>query len=560
MPRALSVLLALLSLGLLVLFVHLAWIGFISDSEIWSITLAKHIFEEGRSPWVFTRPLFYGPLALFEYFPRDAMGVFRAAGLAFLVNGLLVAFLGFRLARTLAEERWPTARILPWLTLVFLLSHPFFLEHGARLQPDLVACGLVLFAIERTLRLGPPGERLPWKSVLTWLLPLLATPKAVLSILPFAIFPAKGKPRELAITVALAFLFSLMVFFPAGTRYVMDLALSPPDGQKFFSAPHFRSVFYFFGSALPFTALFALRFVTFTLRWRENLFADHAHAWREKKFAAFTALSLWMMLLSPEKFPYFVASFVPLFAVFTARVGEDLWILLSSEGEESVRRRAPAAVFSLCFTVLAMGVAGVGNYQRMAEQGNATEQFKAVQILENYLNQYPDAIYFDVIGIVPTRARMRLFAGPNDALVNAHTGGWVVSHPPHLIFAVERYAYVADWLAPLIQERYFSLGSGIFARWDSLEKPWTAATLTTPQLHGTIAALAKSVGRQDVLNFSALVGLPGQAPYRVETSLQGVPMLMRARKGLRVYALSPFVDLPILPQPLSKLFRFGRAF
>lgn len=560
MPRSLSLLLAFLSFFLLVLFIHLGWTCYITDSEIWSVTLAKNIAEEWRSPWVFTRPIFYGTLGLFEHFAGNAVAVFQAAKLASILNGVLIVLFSFRLARTLADRQKTTAQYIPWVALILLLSHTGFLQQGFRIRSDLMACTLVLFALERTLRVRAEGDKLQAKNVVAWLLPLLATPKAALNIIPFAIFPGRGKPREIMITGILIFLLGILIFYPTGVRYVQDLILSPPDGVKFFSEVRFRYFLRLVGSNYLFTAIFLFRGMLFLLRWKRGSFVSGTVAWRQKRFALFTALALLAMIASPEKFPFFLASFVPLFAVFAALICEDVWVLLV--GSEAERKRwQPAFLFSLLFVSLILVVAAKRNHGVMTEKDNADEQFRAIRILENYLAEYPKAIYFDVIGLVPQRAKMRFFAGPNDDLINSNTGQWVVMHPPNLIFTVEKYVYVSDYVAHLIQQRYFSLGSGIFARWEILGKPWKDGEVSNLQIYGTVNAMAQAVGRDSLDRFSALVSVSKTTTERVETSIQGIPMLLRRQKGLKILALSPFTDLPILPQhPLSKLFRFDTAF
>ena len=193
----LQVFILLLAASCVALFIRVGAIGYISDSEIWAVTIASHLRTDWIHSWVVTRPLFYGILASTEAFAFDSASILQVAKGISLLNGLLILWLTYRLARQFTVRDEPIAPLLPGLALLILVSNSGFLNQGYRIRSDLLACSLVLLALERTIR-SVRSQKVSGHEKLKlcglWLLPMSATPKAVLQILPAVAFLTKLNP------------------------------------------------------------------------------------------------------------------------------------------------------------------------------------------------------------------------------------------------------------------------------------------------------------------------------------------------------------------------------
>lgn len=540
------ILLALISLGI---FVHLAWIGYISDSEIWSVTLAKHLREEWMHPWVFTRPEFYGVLGFFELFASSAIAIFMAAKIAALLNGLLILFFAFRLAKILATPQFPSVKWIPWAALALLLANSGFFKQGYRIRSDLFGCSFTLFALGLTLR---QHREVKASAMLSWFTPLLATPKAILQIIPFAVFPIPRKARGLALGLLILACGGLLVFYPGGVLYFAVTMFGPGS-----TLGSFQYVSRLLASNHIFFSLLFLRFITLSLRLADGNFYRSPEGRQHLLFAGFVLLQAVVLVFSPEKVPFFIAIYLPVASVFSALIFDDSWALIVKLAAAPRRPYYQAALVSgLCLVLSFSFLGGLKEAANYAKIDSAKLEFSSIQILENYLNSFPQATYFDVVGLVPERASIRRFAGPNDPRSSEATVRWIASNPPNLIFYVEKCAFLEPGLTAILTKRYFPLRSDIFARWEYISSPITLTNLSKAELHLRIQGLAHELGKDSVENVSMLLSSPQKRPWRVEFKESDWDRVKKFYKGEKILAFSAFTNFDPKPAPLRGLIRF----
>ncbi len=537
-----------LALAFLGFFLKLGINGYISDSEIWSVTLAKH-WEEWRHSWVFTRPLFYGVLSLAEWPFSDAISIFMAAKIVGIVNGLLIVWLTFRLARTISDSGSPVQKIVPWVAIVFLLSNSGFLNQGYRIRSDLFACTLLLFVLERSLQ---PGRKYTIKNNLWWFLPVLATPKALISILPFAAFPMSKKAKTAVGAVAFLGIFVLMLVYPQGLTYFGETVIPSKEKIGLLAPERFLYLQRLFEKNYLFFSLLFVRTITlFTRRSSEERRS-------QKNFNVFVAISAVIVLLYPDKPPFFLASFLPIFSVFAALLCEDIWLALEREIPQNRKKfYRYLYVSSLIFLGLALGVNGKRHIEIFSVANNSKAEFNSIKIIEKYLNDYPAATYYDVVGIIPQRATHRFFVGPHDPVTNSYTMYELKANPPHLLFYVQKLSFLEPDIKDLIESQYYPLGSNIYARWFFLEKPMKLANKAGTRLQEELQKVANVVGLSSLPSFSALVVAKKNAkPIRIQGTEAELMGWIQKNKGAELLALSPFLDFIDKPRGMNSLIRF----
>lgn len=524
-------------------FVSASLAGFIADSEIWHVTLARNLAEEWYKPWVITRPAFYALLGAFEFFPGTAVGIFLAAKLAMFLNASAIAVLTYRLARALVGKGSLLAEILPWICLTLLFTNVVFLDQGMRIRSDLVSCAFFLFAVERIIVWSDRRGIWPLPVIA---LPLLGSPKAIFQMFPLIVF-ARSKRWVLGTLLILSGCASIIVFlYPQSLQYLRRVA---ETGGALRYSQHFLYVIKTVEVNVLFFSMVALRALTLAYRWQLNLFRDAADKDHQLRFAALCLLSMVTLALSPEPLPFLIAAYLPLFSIFCGLVFDDLSAFLQE-------RRPNLKYFLPGFFVLAI-FAVFNNYAKVWEivkrNHGSQKQLEAISILDGYLGTYPQANYYDVVGLIPQRATIRYFVGPNDPQALAFAEAEVLKHPPNLIFFTSKCGLLGLQFSLLLKQEYFGLGDDIYARWDRV--PPTALTRENRlKLYEALKKSSFAVGLKQIGLFHVL--LQGKEKNPEKKALRWDELTALEGRGLKVIAFSPFVSPPNLPSGINSLIRY----
>lgn len=462
--------LILAAAALFALFIHLGLNHYISDSEIWSVTLGRNLIEDWSRPWVLSRPFFYGLIGLFVSFADRATAIFELAQIAGTAWGIAIIFLTFLIAKAAAQPQRPAANFVPWLAVFALLSNTAFLNQGFRIRSDLLAAALSLFALLNFIRVERGLSGRLYRRL--WLLPLLATPKAILLIAPSVVFITRPdlKTSKRWLTI---FGFAALVLFPIyfpSLRYFID-SFGTPQGTsesvEYFSCKRFYFVIRALKMNWLFFLLFAARAFTVLVRLGEEP--------GEKKLILFACLQTVLLLLAPEKYPFLIAAVLPTLAIQIGLFVQDIW--------RFSQVRSAAVRFAVWFVALGMVGVVFANATAWAkicrdEDGNG-EQLAMIEALDHWMDGYPQAVYFDGIGILPNRAKIRKFLGPTDPLATQGALEYVLGRstndstgqkvpPPDLIFLTAKLRHLEPDMSLLLEKEYTDLGSGVFARWEPL--------------------------------------------------------------------------------------------
>ena len=560
----------LVALGLIGLFIHLGWICYVADSEIWSVTLANHFVEEIQHYWMLTRPLFYFLLHLVQL-PFDAsVELILVSRVLFIINGLLIVGLTFRVARRFTGEA-----TLGILAVVLLLSHTGFLNQGFRIRSDLLAATVGLWALDVIIAKRSAPRVLGQLSLL-----LLATPKAALYIIAYLAFLPQGtlarlrqklarRPyQKMSVAVAAAGLAGLGLLWPVyddNWNYFLNSFRGEPGMPPYFSESSFQFLSRWIERNPIFTGLFFLRIGTYLMRQRRKAFASDEQQWWHERFFYFTMANLSVMILAPEKVPFFLASFLPVFSMFAALFVDDLSALPSLWAVRSAywRRLGMAALIGL---VTAVWIHGMLFYRENAEFNNNSPQKQAIESLEEYLRDYPEASVYDIIGIRPRRATLRLFAGPNQFRFNRLTARRIGELQPDFILYVSKATFLEPELSALLASAYFNFGQGVFAKAISFPEPIKVTAKSGKTLEDALTEVFKhgapATGRQQTLKVRDREGglelITGTAESLISELMSRAKIW---KKPVEILAVSQFLPpRTVLPSNLAAIFRFDSDF
>lgn len=547
---SLQIIAAIFTSFLVYAFGYLAWNGFVSDSEIWAITIAKNLLGEWHQPWVFSRVLFYVPLGLATAPFQTATSIFGAAKAVLFLNGLLILFFAFRLTRCLSS-RQGIGVITPWIAVIFTLANTGFLNQGYRIRSDLFSCTLVLLALGITFRERGP---LPTKKLLYWALPFLATPKAALHVLPaINIFDRK----RVLLILFLGFFLTVLIF-PEAITFFLQTYTHPEMGMGFFSWQRFVYLGRMVGHNGVFVLAFLLRFITLATRLRTGAFGSEPQRASHLGFARFIIGSVVVLTLSPEKVPFFVASFIPVFSVYASLMVDDILAILQRAVPEKRRNGYLPLLFASIIALLtAITVRAGMNWNAFRENNSSDIQMTLIRTLEAYLNRFPKATYYDVVGLVPQRATIRVFAGPNDPIANRNTY-LTLEHiyKPDLIFMVRKIQYLQPSIGELIKKDYFSIGTNVYARWLRLAKPIPLPLKNRKELDPLLARLKNWAGAPALSEISVLVEAKGRPARTLQLRDDDLFNAKIVGANSRLTAASPFTKIDPITELLREIIRF----
>lgn len=419
------------------LFAYLSSQVFIADSEFWSVGLGYHFISDLQHDWVYSRPLYYFLLWLSQiFYSGPTMSILAARGI-FVLNTLLIGWLFLRLS-----EKRTGSKIYGVIAFVLLLGNTGFMNQGFRVRSDLLTSSLTLVVLalsfERT-------KMALWKTWVLCFLPLLATPKAILNsgALIFRNFKLHP-PKRLWIWV-LGFLTLALVWLAANINNLSFIAesLQGQDGPRYFSRDSYLHIANQFLRNPLFWLLFFLRFA---------LTKDFNKV--ERADLAFNFILFLIMILAPEKTQFFIAGFLPLFAL---QAGLLLFDLSKS------RFKASADKFILFCLIVSLANGGLW-FMRNAEQNSNALQLKSLESLHVILQQHPEISLYDFACLLPDVCLNRRFVGPHQKRWNEVAMKSLIAKPPDVILYLRKASFIGSAIDDLLSAKYLHYGKGLFVR------------------------------------------------------------------------------------------------
>lgn len=431
-----SILVAVLLVGM---FLCLAPQVFVADSEFWSIALGYYLKEEIFNNWVYMRPLFYFFLWLSQPPYQSATdSVLWARGL-FALNALIMLFLMMQLMRRRAGSY-----IYGVVAVVLLLGNTGFLNQGFRIRSDLMATTLALM-----------GLHLYFLKSHKWyiLSPLLATPKAIIHVVSLLriYYNEIQIFKSWKLKTALLLVLILLVFLNwSNLYYFFETFRSSSGGPGYFDPISFTHIKNQIVRNPLFWILFFVRFYI----WKK---AQSGQAESNEKTTEYFWIKgticffIWLLLFT-EKVQFFIASFLPYFAMHGAMILHDLRYFLKEKTKAIF-------LFVVCSSSLITG--GWWTLVNLNQNSNAA-QLTALDSLYSYMVSAELESFEDFNCLLPPYCAVRKFIGPHQPHANRLILESFMRNPSQVFYYLKKADLLEPQLGLFLEQNYIYLGRGLF--------------------------------------------------------------------------------------------------
>jgi hypothetical protein len=409
---------------------------FITESELWSISLGCHFWSDLTGDWVFTRPLFYFLLWLVQVPSGDPSFAVFSTRILFAFNGLVIAYLLVKISENVTKD--PRSG---YLSIVLLFGNTGFLSQGFRVRADLLSATLALIALLWLLE----QKSFSFKKFWCFILPLLATPKGVVHIIPLFV---AGRKQVLSffkkpVFLGLAFLsFAIWVFINWSNLMFVSHYFERSFGPDYFDPDSWHHIDFQLRRNPHFWILFLLSLIPF------GKSSD-----KRQKYSYFSAAAFGVMLLAPGKSLFFIASFLPFFSL---QIGLFLKDLNQKMFWNNIKR-----ISAVVATTLSL-LTGIYWSVTNLEKNNNNEQLRVLSDIYNVLKDFPEITYFDGTCLIPSLCTYRYFIGPNQPEANDNAYSMLEFKAPSIIFYIEKSQYLEPKLSNFLEKNYADLGHGLF--------------------------------------------------------------------------------------------------
>ncbi len=453
----------LLAVGFYITGLQCFW----SDSEVWHMKISI-LQGDARAPfdyWI--KPLFLivlsGIYHLSEWLgvPHPDFGRW-----IFGLNGLLILCLGSQIVSYFHSE----FRI-KGIYFLLLGSSWIFLERGFRIRSDLLALSLFLVflwvVIDGAKGLQFSRGRLGAVFGL-FVLSVLVTPKSLLLFMCFLPFLYKifltqslslrNKVINLVLLCLAAFAGTSLLsesFFISLIRQKTYLQGSLMDAHGeigIFNAYRWEHVVHFIYEnpliCLPLVAKIFWILKNHKIWWGDGI-------WRSLDIGFLLLLPV--LVLFPNRTPFFICSLAPLFMLF-AFTGTEAWRVDFSHALSRFQK--------YIFIIIALSmVAGAYKMKNIILSHNNLEQKQLYEVLKAFSLSYPQKTIYDPAGLSPSPQALHYYLGPGDLESNRASALLISQVQPDIILAGQRILWTKPYLKQEFWKQYkdFS-GHGVFQK------------------------------------------------------------------------------------------------
>lgn len=410
---------------------------------MWAVSIGTHLTQVFTENWVFSRPLFYPLLSIPALIVEQPWSQFMVARAIMLLNTLVLFWAMHKVCRTL---RFSFEVFV--LGSIFLLANTGFLNQGFRLRSDLLAATLAMISFVLVIQ-----KKSPFFSFL----PLLASPKALIHVVALFL-PQFFKKKIYRKKTFWAFVMGVAIFMalPVGTQLLLNQweyfknALSGQTGSPpYFSSSSFVYVMRQMQNNSWFWLLILLKIGFYVFRFRK--LSD------EEKYLGYVALLSGFFLFSfPEKIPFFIASLLPILALWIASLWNDFRIVFQTHYLR--------ISFATTMFVPLLLVPGFSWYTKNRDDNGNQDQRQAVIWLESYLKGLNTHSYYDVVGQIPSWAHVDHFIGPHQPLANQSAFEGIRRQKPHVILYTNKLNFLRPELDQFLESEYIELKQGVYLR------------------------------------------------------------------------------------------------
>lgn len=447
-----------------VFFVYLSQRVHWSDSELWSIGLAKIAFrfENAAVDYKF---IFNLVLNALYRIPLGNFAIVQGARFEFALVGLatagLVVRLSFLMTKDLMRSRW---------TLFLFCSSVVFLFQGFKVRSDLLATLLQLAVLVHFVRMregNPSGKwnRLwaDWGGLILTSALFLTTPKAVFHFLvnlTFILVAMRGSrtPARDRVYLRNTFLLPLLGFiaivilkrneFASAFEFFLGSYREAPHHPPFWSFDSAQFILDALVKSSPLVALLILGL---------PFLGGSTNPYR-RALGASSLVALFLIFFHSDRLPFFIYSLLPLPILLAAESSFELRRQLEARSEKAAKIFVALAAFAIVVNSAIF-------VQGMLERANNRPQVQAQERIEKYVQDHYGFEYSDGTAVLPRDNQSFVFPAPLHE-GNAQDIVNLLDRPKLMLFFFSNRMFLYfNQLYAALEERFFiQVGEGVFVR------------------------------------------------------------------------------------------------
>lgn len=417
---------------------------FIHSSELWSVSISKHLLNPEWRSSLELKPLFYMFLNIFHHFELTDWQHIQIVRFIFAVAGaaqVLFFYLILQRINNLYSENSKAhflTHYLPVVMIVLLLTSEFYLTQFFRIRTDQISTLILLYLTYKQMDLKSQSTRL---TILGCTLLLLLSAKSLLFIILIASFrfdsiqqnfkKLKKPQRHLLILAAVATAIWAINLNWHSVEYMLA-------GISNFKNNFLGLLFFIEKDFVLITLIFIFIFYAIFKSAEDRLFFNEIFL---------TLLFIWIV---PQKYPHFIASLIPVMYLFIYP-----YILKLSKSQKALTITILIAIFANHLFYFTQNFP----YRSNSDQGHF------ITSVSNYINTNK-LVYLDGFSMFPRQKGMNCLNSPDDPLSKKGCQDIFNSKSADLIILTPRLMPIAKDDKNIIEKGYHPMGANLFLRND----------------------------------------------------------------------------------------------
>lgn len=424
--------------------------SFWTDSEMWNVVAAKHLFSS-LPEYNFTVKPLLDLILYFNFLVSRVLHIHPMLGARgiFAVNQVFTTGLFFLLVHRLVKNYF-----LSFVYTLVLVSSSFFIKRYGHVRSDLLVTtlllGLCLLGTSESWKKLNRVKRLGiWLGVL--ILAVTITPKA---ILPFGFWLITFGRRDLYSLVRgrggrwlCAGLAAAAIFYVCAqldSVHFFFTSFGSATGPDYLSWNRFQHVTRFIRENSLFIPIWIFSFYC-SLRKRGD--------WNGACFADFASLTLLELLFYPDRLPFFIAALIP------------FWILPLCANLHLTMAELPKLrpwLRPAPYLLTLYGLANMGLWSQFLVVSHSSEtQQKVIQQFATFAPQFNSLSVYDPVGLIPYSSAFNWFVGPGE-IWNDAAFERIKAQRPEVILFTMRLNLIGKKLTDYLEINYWSDGLGTY--------------------------------------------------------------------------------------------------
>lgn len=479
-----------LALGACGIFLWLSQRAYFADSEIFSLTLARDTtgIDLGQS-YKFLFSLMLKSLNFLNFHGANSI---LWARFVFALIGVGNLYLAASLYQMIFAR--PRLEVSP---ILFILGFTFFLERGYRVRADNLVTTWHLLALwyfyRYWLRVKSTEAERNWRVIglaTTEILLLATTIKGGVILFALQLLywtqlsGLKGESRQIVrmdlfrkwrLQLDLFLICIILVQFSqsgvnlfevtfGAFNYLVESVDHGAGMPEYFSSKSFFHVTNFLKENALWTLLVYLPVVFVVSRTIKRFLLGQKWGGRVASYYLYCFILMALFVIFPEKYPFFLASLLPILSLPGVRfVNQMAFLLIKRMGLErkSLHRRHSLALWLVhicCLLSITFSI------YRVAIRSDNSLQVDFIQKMTRYFSRLDLFNYYDVIGTIPDYPTMIHFAGPNQTRQNREAYTEVEKALPSFIFYTRKMNFLEPMIGGFLNRHYLNVGNGVYVR------------------------------------------------------------------------------------------------